>query len=205
MDWRMRGMDGAETARRILDLLGEDRPPLVLLSASIEPSARLEELGLDDFLPRPYSPQQLRTTVERWLRPGDDDPKSARFPPSTAPEGSVVDLSTLLGFTLSGPDSELTLPTLLTTCRDNLSDRMEQMREAVQRQDAAEIEVAAHSIKSISAMLGARQLSELCREIEFLAGRGGLDRCLKLVPTASRQMDAVKLDLERLLEAHQKP
>lgn len=49
---------------------------------------------------------------------------------------------------------------------------LERVRSALERNNAADLAAAAHSLKSSSAMLGARQVSEIASELERM-GRAG--------------------------------
>ncbi len=72
MDLRMPGMDGCETTRRIrTDALNQNRKtPVVALSAAILPDDRRQALkaGMDDFMPKPFSPPQLLECMHRHLK-----------------------------------------------------------------------------------------------------------------------------------------
>ena len=73
MDIFMPGMDGVETSRRWRDVEIERYPGkrsvLVALTAnaSVEDRQRFAEAGLDDYLAKPYRPQELIALVRRWL------------------------------------------------------------------------------------------------------------------------------------------
>lgn len=73
MDIFMPGMDGMETSRRWRDVEAahypDQRSVLVALTAnaSLEDRQRFAEAGLDDYLAKPYRPQELIELVRRWL------------------------------------------------------------------------------------------------------------------------------------------
>ncbi|MFB9146847.1 response regulator [Halomonas alkalicola] len=73
MDIFMPGMDGMETSRRWRDVEAahypDHRSVLVALTAnaSVEDRQRFAEAGLDDYLAKPYRPQELIALVRRWL------------------------------------------------------------------------------------------------------------------------------------------
>jgi PAS domain S-box-containing protein len=72
MDLRMPGMDGCETTRRMRrDALNQNRKtPIIALSAAILPDDRKQALlaGMDDFMPKPFSPPQLLECLHRHLK-----------------------------------------------------------------------------------------------------------------------------------------
>jgi signal transduction histidine kinase/ActR/RegA family two-component response regulator len=72
MDCHMPVMDGLTATQRIRELEARlrrnERTPVIALSASAMAEERAEclEVGMDDFLPKPFSVEQLRAVVERW-------------------------------------------------------------------------------------------------------------------------------------------
>src|SRR5690554_7044050 len=79
MDIYMPGMDGVEASRRWRDVEMERYPGrrsvLVALTAnaSAEDRKRFAAAGLDDYLAKPYRPQQLIDLVSRWLPPFSEE------------------------------------------------------------------------------------------------------------------------------------
>ncbi len=68
LDWKMPGMNGVETARRIRERIGADVPILVLTSydwADIEAEAR--EAGINAFMPKPFFVSVFWQTVDPLL------------------------------------------------------------------------------------------------------------------------------------------
>jgi len=60
MDWKMPGIDGIETARRIKNLDGSGRTPRIILVTAYgreEIMRQAEKIGLDGFLIKPVSPR----------------------------------------------------------------------------------------------------------------------------------------------------
>lgn len=66
LDWKMPGIDGVETAKRIRDCVGPDIPILVLTAydwGKIVEEAR--EAGIDAFIAKPFFVSGLRQTIEQ--------------------------------------------------------------------------------------------------------------------------------------------
>ena len=72
MDCQLPGIDGFETTRRARKALAGRRLPIIALTANIRPEDRAACLaaGMDDFLPKPVRVDNIRTCLQRWLRPG---------------------------------------------------------------------------------------------------------------------------------------
>jgi CheY-like chemotaxis protein len=72
MDWRLPGMTGGECARRIRQIEREKHKlhvPIICTSALAFDSDREKsiEAGMNDFLAKPFTIEQLRATIKLWL------------------------------------------------------------------------------------------------------------------------------------------
>lgn len=65
MDLHMPGMDGVEATGKIREILGEDCPPIVALTADVvsKEADDLQSRGLDGFLTKPISVERLRSCL----------------------------------------------------------------------------------------------------------------------------------------------
>jgi signal transduction histidine kinase/ActR/RegA family two-component response regulator len=72
MDLNMPGIDGLETTRRIRRQLQGRHLPIIVLTANVRPEDRAASMaaGVDDFLTKPVLQDELRASLERWIRPG---------------------------------------------------------------------------------------------------------------------------------------
>ena len=85
---------------------------------------------------------------------------------------SVLDMAVIDSLKeLGGEDDPGLLTELIDLFLADAPTYMVMLREAIESDDPAAMERAAHTLKSSSANIGALQLSELCRELEA-AGRG---------------------------------
>jgi len=69
MDVHMPRMGGFEATRAIRALPGRRRPPIVAMTASAFPNERGQctEAGMDDFISKPVEPDEMYSTLLRWL------------------------------------------------------------------------------------------------------------------------------------------
>jgi signal transduction histidine kinase len=70
MDWRMPIMDGLGATRAIRSLAAENgNVPIVAMTASALEEDRVEciKAGCNDYLGKPFSPDQLESVLERWI------------------------------------------------------------------------------------------------------------------------------------------
>lgn len=73
MDCLMPEMDGYQATREIRRREGPgQRIPIIAVTASVlrEEKKQCFDCGMDDFLPKPWRPEQLRATLQRWCPVG---------------------------------------------------------------------------------------------------------------------------------------
>jgi CheY-like chemotaxis protein len=70
MDWRMPGMGGMEATAAIRKLEAENgrRTPIIAVTASamVGDRERCLDAGMDDYLSKPFTPDQLRSILLHW-------------------------------------------------------------------------------------------------------------------------------------------
>ncbi len=75
MDMQMPVMDGLEATRRIRQLPGWEKTPIIAMTANAfaEDRRRCLVAGMDDFVSKPFDPDSLFVTLHRWLTVGRDN------------------------------------------------------------------------------------------------------------------------------------
>ena len=204
MDYQMPVMDGLDATRAIRQAEADDRRlPIVALTANNSEGVRAQCLaaGMDDFLGKPFSYNDLQTLLQRWC-PGLDPAPQAE-PAATVERGaSSLDLAPIEILSTLDPDGERNLvQRAITKFMDYSEELMIRFADAVGQGDAAEVSRIAHSFKSSSANLGATALAQHCADIEKLAADGrmpdDIDEKLLALQTAHR---AAKESLLLLIE-----
>ncbi len=187
MDCQMPEMDGFATTETLRhhERLEHQRPtPIIALTAHATTRDRAQCLaaGMDDYLSKPYTQEGLYTVLRRWLtvRRTETVPlagpsvsiSSALISGTTASETttpSVASLDTQVLSTLKTlPDGEMRVERILTTYLETSADLIIQLRDAATNHHGATLQQAAHTLKSSSANVGARRLSQLCGELESI-------------------------------------
>ena len=182
MDCQMPVMDGltatAELRRREQNA-GGARLPIIALTANAMEGDRERCLaaGMDDFLCKPFSQQQLAALLKRWLAlhvlPESERREGSRLPMIDA--GVLRNIAALARPALLNSMIELYLqhsPPLITAIELAVaSGQVEALLEAL------------HSFKSSTANLGGLRLATLTKECEVLAREGGI---VKAAPNVQR-------------------
>jgi PAS domain S-box-containing protein len=197
MDVEMPELDGIEATRRIRAELPQARQPRIVgvtAGAFVEDRERCLAAGMDDYLSKPIQADEFALMLERAEEAAAD--AGARFtkaPPGTAAPpvaedgGPAVDVSALEELTGGIPEVAAELAGAFVAESAQLTERM---RSGLRSTDGSQVRGAAHSLKSSSATLGARRLSELCAELEAATREA-------LPPDAARRVADVEEELAR--------
>ncbi|CAH1208613.1 putative Histidine kinase [Candidatus Nitrotoga sp. BS] len=164
--------DGAPSARRV---------PIIALTADavIGNHERCLAVGMDDYLSKPFTHEQLAAVLRCWLPVGGGQPSPAQTPdlPSVAiapiADRRLLDFQALDRIrALQRPGTPNILNKIITLYLENTPKLLDAIRDAEVRCDWAAMSRAAHTCKSSSANLGALRMATLCEEMEHYARDG---------------------------------
>jgi CheY-like chemotaxis protein len=177
-------MDGLEATRRIRAAQGSGpRLPIVALTANALRGDREMCLaaGMDDYLAKPFTGAALRDTLSRWVpgsrsaEPGLPDPARLRelaAAETPAQLDTVFDPEALDDIRAIDSDGGLVARMVELFASDGVQ-LVERIDRAVREDDVDALQMAAHTLASSSANIGARRTSQLARAMEHLARRDG--------------------------------
>ena len=202
MDCQMPEMDGFEATAAIRareGALGLSRLPIIALTAhAIEGDReRCVAQGMDDYVSKPFTKQQLGNMIQRWVQRSDGETKPVSERPEAVDAKQVEASTALTGQekrqtgNLSAPDRILADPILaqlralrrpgrpdpvakvLMSFLESSATHVSVIQEAVMHEDTKALLQAAHALKSSSAMIGALALSDFMKDLEH-KGRQGM-------------------------------
>ncbi|MCB1957226.1 MAG: response regulator [Rhodocyclaceae bacterium] len=190
MDLQMPVMDGLTATSMIREAErgeGRDRRvPIVALTANALKDDRdaCTAAGMDDYLTKPVSRDQIAATLQRFLpvvegrTPEPERPPTLEPEPVSAPQGSVPAFSwePLLG--LPGVNGNREAPLLGRVTRMFVGETGDSLRAARLRADTGdweEVRKIAHKTKSAAASVGALRLAALATELDALVKAGRAD------------------------------
>ncbi|MDP2142635.1 MAG: PAS domain S-box protein [Gallionella sp.] len=176
MDLQMPEMDGIEATRRIRQEARWQQLPIIAMTAAVmaEDRAACSNAGMNDHVAKPILPQELVSTLLKWIKPKADaaQPVGTRY----APAKSRVQLpDQLAGFDLAealarlGGNADLFVE-LLKKFAVQFADAPAELSALLAAGNTAAAAAYAHKIKGAAANLGAMVLH---REI------GALEQVLK--------------------------
>ena len=179
---------------------GRTPTPVVALTANALAGDRERclEAGMDEYLSKPFTRQQLRRVIETAL---DLPARAATVEGGEAPSPSapadmqVLDpqaLQRIRGMQQQGrPDI---LSTVIGLYLDSAQALVGKIRAGIAAGDTKAICDAAHTLKSSSANLGAQRLPAVARQLESMRRESDLDMLRPLV-------DELVLEHERMITA----
>jgi signal transduction histidine kinase/DNA-binding response OmpR family regulator len=208
MDVQMPEMDGLEASRAICACwAASERPRIIAMTAEAMQGDRDKCLaaGMDDYIVKPVTLDRLAAALAK-CRPEATAaaPEAAAAPSAEKPRIAVAtaldrDVLDQLREDLGGTAA---LREVIRSFLDQTPSALSVLRDAAARADVPSIRRTAHMIKGTSSILGARELSEECAEIERVGQTGCIDDAASrviAVEASYRTIETVlKAEMERL-------
>ncbi|WP_348752932.1 ATP-binding protein, partial [uncultured Aquincola sp.] len=174
MDVQMPGMDGYEVTRRIRQQPLHAQLPIVAMTAyaMARDRQRCLQAGMNDVITKPVEPTELFAVVHRWAAAGRAGPEAdgGAAPAGAQPGAAAVDLAD--GLRRCG-GSQALYRRLVVKVLDLGARDIARLQEALRQTDWATVGLLAHATISSAGAVGARQLSELAREMQAVALQQG--------------------------------
>lgn len=199
MDVQMPRMDGYEATLRLRQIPALAGLPVLAMTASTAPEeiARCREVGMNDVVSKPMSPEDFFRTLSLWLPESPADGPSDRAarlpPPESSIDATVLDLPVLDLAVLRavlGDDRvqvEIFARRFVLTAWSTLDDLL----AAHARSDLAAIGMLGHRLRSSAATVGAPRVADLCRSLEELSKVGDLSQVEALLSSMAQLIEAV--------------
>jgi two-component system, sensor histidine kinase and response regulator len=214
MDCQMPVMDGfqATAAIRRLPLGRGEHLPIAAVTANAlqGDEQKCLDAGMNDFLPKPFKLGQLQALLARWLaRKGEPSHTATTLESadardaSVAPGSDAIDLKVLQAVRELDPTGGMDLvKTIMRIFIESAGQSVTRVENAILALDGGQLAAAAHALKSSTANVGAKTLSEFYRRLEQLGREGRLaDARELLIQVRPEHQRAVARMYEILQEA----
>jgi CheY-like chemotaxis protein len=165
MDCQMPELDGFGATAQIRERADGGHVPIIAMTANSMPGDRERCLlaGMNDYISKPIAPAQLDAILSRWI------PLATRTAPTSDGNGRDDPLDDdILQRIKTDLTPEMQLR-LLDTFESSLMDCRANIDAALARGDRHELRRLAHLLKGSAATMGARELSDACRQLESQA------------------------------------
>ena len=197
MDVQMPNMSGFEcaTAVRQVEKLSGSHIPIVAMTAHAMTGDRERCLaaGMDDYVCKPINPQAMFDAIERVL-PQTSMPGSPAIPVTGDQVFDVADaLARIEG------DREL-LVEVVGLFRRDCPKMLEDIRDAISRCDASNLEREAHKLKGSLGALSAKSAAGAAQKLETIGKRGDLADAAAACRLLEAEMTRLEPELESLVK-----
>ncbi|HKG14852.1 MAG TPA: response regulator, partial [Pyrinomonadaceae bacterium] len=200
MDCQMPVMDGYAAVAEIRRREGEGRhTPVVALSADAMKGTRERCLaaGMDDYLSKPFTTEQLGAVVSKWLRaPDGERPDVTPLPAEEVDQTLDLRLLERLGSGAASGNGARALQ-LVETFLSDARARRESLREAYDLRDRERLRREAHALKGGAGLFGAMRLSRICAGIVEQASLGDLPGVRRALEELDAELVQVTTKLEQ--------
>jgi len=156
--------------------------------------------GMDDYLSKPFTQEQLWAVLHRWLPEelarGNRDraARSVWTPRTKRPTPLDPEALDHLRALQKGSERNI-LGKVVQSYLNTAPQLLQSMQKAVARNDVAALRRAAHTLKSSSASLGALVLAALCKDLEAMGRTNRLAEAAAVLPALLTEGEAVRVAL----------
>jgi PAS domain S-box-containing protein len=203
MDAQMPGIDGYEATRRIRALEGTGRRmPIVAMTASAMKGDRERclEAGMDDYVSKPVTPDDLARVLQRWVSPSAPALEAAQAARAEPVAGDLLDETTIQSLLSVDEDGSL-MDEVVAAYLRIAPVRLAALRKAA-KGNPSQLERTAHSFLGSCGNLGCRRMADLCARLEVLGRSGSTEGAAELVRALEAEYAAVRPQLEALPGRH---
>jgi len=178
MDLQMPEMNGFEATEKIRKEMNKKELPIIAMTADAMTGIeeKVIDAGMDDYITKPIDLEQLWKCLSQWIKPGERDlPKGYSVKDNTVAEESfpvIEGIDTEAGLIRVGNNQKL-YRNLLKKFIDDYSDVTGKIAELKENGKVEEAIREAHSVKGVSANLGAVGLQEQMADVELKLKEGG--------------------------------
>jgi signal transduction histidine kinase/DNA-binding response OmpR family regulator len=182
MDCQMPFMDGYEATEEIrlyeLSSDSDKHIPIIALTAHAlaEDEAKCKEAGMDEWVTKPFTRQDLSKILQKWLPKNlviADQPALKTDIKTLAKAINVVEDTTAINmefftrqFKMDNIEDVAFITSLAEAFQQNAAQTLSYLQQSIENEDAEQIRKLAHGLKSLSANVGSGKLTELCKAME---------------------------------------
>lgn len=204
MDCQMPVMDGFEATRTIRKQSKYQNLPVVALTANAMEGDRELCLasGMDDYLSKPINQNELLRTVNRWVpMPSHSATTSSCKSAPTKVDNTMnfkIDENALNAIkALQRPGRPDILAKIVNMYLTKTPELIADIECGIAESDSAKVKMAAHTLKSSSAYVGATTLADQCNKLESKAANDELSETEAHIEAINTGFNAVAVQIKQ--------
>jgi two-component system, sensor histidine kinase len=214
MDCQMPFMDGYQATEEIrrneLSAGSNNHIPIIALTAHAlsEDEAKCKEAGMDEWVTKPFTRQDLSKTLQKWLPKQlivPDQPALKTDIDTLVKASNVIEDTTAINmefftrqFKLDNVDDLAFITSLMHTFQQNAAQTLSNLQQSIENNDAEQIRKQAHGLKSLSTNVGSGKLTELCMTMEQAGKNNTLSDTQPLLESMKQEYLRVLTELNAL-------
>ena len=214
MDCQMPFMDGYQATEEIrLSELNENTGihiPIIALTAHAltEDEAKCKEAGMDGWVTKPFTRQDLSKVMQQWLPEPlvlSDQPALKTDINTLVKAINVVEDSTAIDlefftrqFKMDNTEDLAFIYSLTQAFQQNAAQTLSHLQQSIENEDAESIRKLAHGLKSLSSNVGSGKLTELCMAMEQAGKNNHLGITQQLLESMKQEYLRVLTELNAL-------
>jgi CheY-like chemotaxis protein len=189
MDCMMPEMDGYETTRLIREREGGNSKPVKIIAMTANAikgeRERCIKAGMDDYLAKPVSEAEFRAILLRNSIQTQAESADAL--------NEVIDRKVLDNlYSLEQNSSTHIASEVLDTYISHAFSCLQELKAALENNDAAAIASAAHSLKGSSSTLGMKNMAEYCAKLELKGKSNDLTKARELLSRTEEEFEKIR-------------
>ncbi|MBF0553977.1 MAG: PAS domain S-box protein [Nitrospirae bacterium] len=189
MDVEMPQMNGLEATRYIRNSKsGDFNPniPIIAMTANAfqDDKERCLNAGMNDYISKPISVVQLLEVIERTM---DGVSVQGEAPPAAISKNDIFDKDGLF----DRLDDEVFIRKICAIFRDDAAVQMDKLKNALAADNAAEVELVAHTIKGMAANLSGIRTKNEAMRMEMAARKLDLSQAHSIYPQLEKEINAL--------------
>ena len=211
MDCQMPVLDGyGATAeiRKIENKTKKPHTPIIAFTAHVMKGDRARCLvaGMDDYLAKPFTPQQLLNVLKKWV------PRVRQSTEVGSPENANInevksasavksfDPSVFAQYRLIQKTGEPDIvKKIIRSYLESAPPLLKSIKNGVKAKNTETLWQAAHTMQSSNKLIGAGHMADICGELEMKGRAGSLENCVQLLAELEREFPYIENQLRKML------
>jgi len=204
MDVQMPEMNGLEATARIRDpqsaVLDHGVPIIAMTAHAMQGDCeRCIEAGMNDYVPKPVTPEALAGALDKWLPEDESAGVNVAEKRETGQEAGrkdepVFDRAEMLERLMG---DEGLARSIMEAFLSDFPEQIARLKEYLAAGDAASAERQAHTIKGVAANVSGEALRAVAFEMEKAGKAGDLDAVMERMDTLHEAFEKLRCEMEK--------